>query len=39
MTAVGDTFTYLATDINNSGQMACLEDPFPYTQIHSALAG
>jgi len=39
MVAVGDAATYIAWDINNSGQMACLEDPSPYLYSHPALCG
>jgi probable HAF family extracellular repeat protein len=39
MLAAGNAAAYIATDINNSGQMACEEDPFPYTNIQAALCG
>jgi probable HAF family extracellular repeat protein len=39
MVAVGDAGTYLATGVNNSGEIACQEDPSPYTQIQAALCG
>jgi probable HAF family extracellular repeat protein len=39
MVAVGDSGTYLATGVNNSGEIACQEDPSPYTQIQAALCG
>jgi probable HAF family extracellular repeat protein len=39
MVAVGDAGTYLATGVNNSGEIACQEDPSPYTQILAALCG
>jgi probable HAF family extracellular repeat protein len=39
MLAAGNAAAYIATDINNSGQMTCQEDPFPYTNIQAALCG
>jgi probable HAF family extracellular repeat protein len=39
MVAVGDAGTYLATSVNNSGEIACQEDPSPFTQIQAALCG
>jgi probable HAF family extracellular repeat protein len=39
MVAVGNAGTYLATGVNNSGEIACQEDPSPYTQIQAALCG
>jgi probable HAF family extracellular repeat protein len=39
MVAVGDAGTYLASGVNNSGEIACQEDPSPYTQIQAALCG
>jgi probable HAF family extracellular repeat protein len=39
MLAAGNAAAYIATDINNSGQMACDEDPFPYSDIQAALCG
>jgi probable HAF family extracellular repeat protein len=39
MVAVGDAGTYLATGVNNSGEIACQENPSPYTQIQAALCG
>jgi probable HAF family extracellular repeat protein len=39
MLAAGNAAAYIATGINNSGQMACQEDPSPYTNIQAALCG